>query len=75
MRQFIDGPVALRLFVHQAQGPANVRVVQPDQPAGLVGGELPHVLPEQLDEHQLGQAAEHGLASWAPFARFVDRVP
>ena len=59
-RELVDGPVASGIGVQQPQRLADVRVVEPGEPAALIGGQALHVLAQDLDEHQLGQPSEHG---------------
>ena len=62
-RQALHAPVVQRRRVQPFEGGADHRVVERGEPAHFVRGQALHVLAQDLHEHQLGQARQHGAAA------------
>lgn len=58
-----DGPIELRLGVHEAQGAADSGIAEGAHPTAGVGGKRGDVGADGLDEKDVGQAVDDGLGA------------
>src|SRR6185312_14742835 len=71
VRELGERPVMGRPLVDLRQRRANERVTETGEPTRMLFWERPEVLPHDLDEHQLGHAREHRVASSVQIARLT----
>ena len=69
----VDGPIAIRLGVESLQRAAHVRIAQAGEPAGVLGRQELHEIPQHLDEHELGEAREQRRRAGARARGLRDR--